>query len=53
VIAIVDKLLDDLIIEKPAASHASLRQAVQVLKVFTHEDDSTAGIARPTDSITK
>lgn len=41
------------IIEKPAAGHASLRQAVQVLKVFAHEDDNTTGIARPADPIAK
>lgn len=40
VIAIVERLLDDLIMGKPTAAHASLRQAVQVLSVFAREDEN-------------
>ena len=53
VIAIVEQLLDDLTIEKPAAAYISLRQAVQVLSVFAREDDNTTSISQPAHSTTK
>jgi hypothetical protein len=48
VIALVEQLLDVLIVEKPTVAYASLQQAVQVLNVFAREDDNTAGSANST-----
>ena len=49
VIALVEQLLDALIVQMPAVAYDCLQQAVQVLNVFAREDD-TAG---STDSTAK
>jgi hypothetical protein len=50
VIALVEQLLDILIVQMPTVAYDCLQQAVQVLNVFAREDDTTAGIAGPADS---
>ncbi|MCM4084568.1 hypothetical protein [Paractinoplanes hotanensis] len=45
VIALVEQLLDSLIVRMPAVAYDCLQQAVQVLNVFAREDDTTVGIA--------
>jgi hypothetical protein len=50
VIALVEKLLYALIVQKPTDTYDCLRQAVPVLNVFAREDDTTSGIAASADS---
>nr|WP_221377007.1 hypothetical protein [Actinoplanes polyasparticus] len=50
VIALVEQLLDSLIVQMPAVAYDCLQQAVPVLNVFAREDDNTAGIAGTADS---
>ena len=52
VIALVEQLLDALIVQMPAVAYDCLQQAVQVLNVFAREDN-TAGIAASADSTAK
>ncbi|NMO54833.1 hypothetical protein HH310_27070 [Actinoplanes sp. TBRC 11911] len=52
VIAIVEQLLDDLIDGDAASAHASLLQAVRVLRVFAREHDNSAGSNGPAESAT-
>jgi hypothetical protein len=49
VMALVEQLLDALIVQLPAVAYDCLQQAVQVLNVFAREDDTTDGIAASTD----
>ena len=52
VIALVEQLLDALIVQMPTVAYDCLQQAVQVLNVFAREDN-TAGIAASADSTAK
>lgn len=49
VIALVEQLLDALIVQMPTVAYDSLQQAVQVLNVFAREDNA-AGVAASADS---
>jgi hypothetical protein len=53
VIALVEMLLQALIVQKPTGAYEFLRQAVLVLNVFAREDDTTSGIAAPAKSTTE
>ena len=50
IIALVEKLLYALILQKPTEAYDCLRQAVPVLNVFASEDDTTSSIPAPADS---